>query len=99
MKDIVFNTSRKVDQFDKNRTLQDVLGTVMEEVGELSTEIGIKSGFKNRKPGKDGIVGEAVDGIIALLDIIYLEKPDITNEELLQLTKNKCHKWYYGKKS
>ena len=64
------------------RTQKDVLMCLTEEVGELATEIAIVDGFKDREPSEDGIVGEAVDVILAALDIIALTRPEITEKEL-----------------
>lgn len=53
----------------------DVFSQLIEETGELATEINIQTGFRSDKqPGKDGVIGEACDGIICQLDIIYLFK-------------------------
>lgn len=53
----------------------DVFAQLSEEIGELATEINIQTGFRSdRKPGPDGMIGEACDGIICLLDEIYLSQ-------------------------
>lgn len=90
MIDQVFKVS---DNIKNGRTIHNVFPYVIEEVGELATEINIKSGFSNKKPGKDGIVGEAVDAIICLLDIIRLEHPDITEDQLCEIFDRKLKKW------
>lgn len=83
------------DNRDKNK----VYLKVAEEMGELSQEINIQNGFvKPEKGGPDGVIGEAMDAIISLFDIIYLENPNITEEELMQIAKNKCDKWVKTKK-
>jgi NTP pyrophosphatase (non-canonical NTP hydrolase) len=79
-----------------NRTPKDVLMVLMEEVGELATEISIDDGFKNREPSEDGILGECVDVILAALDIIAITQPDITEKELKSLALSKCNKWLQG---
>jgi NTP pyrophosphatase (non-canonical NTP hydrolase) len=76
-----------------NRTPKDVLMCLTEEVGELATEIAIADGFKDREPSEDGIVGEAVDVILAALDIIAITQPDITEKELDEMARTKCNKW------
>lgn len=76
------------------RTLQHVVIKTMEEVGELSQEILIHDGVTtNKPPGKDGVVGEAIDAIITLLDIIHVHSPGITEEDLVKIAKQKCQKW------
>ena len=76
-----------------DRTPNDVLAVLVEEVGELATEISIERGFKNREPSADGIVGEAVDVILAALDIIKIHEPGITEKELNSIALSKCNKW------
>lgn len=70
-----------------------VLAKLQEEVGELAQEVNIEAGFLNKEPGKDGVIGEAVDVIIAALDMVYLAKPDITEEELNSIISKKVDKW------
>jgi hypothetical protein len=65
----ILETSARIKN---HRNPQDVLMTVVEEVGELATEIAIISGHKNREPGDDGILGETIDVICAAVDILHL---------------------------
>jgi len=90
MTSMVKSYSKKIKD---DRTLSDVLGHAMEELGELATEIKIVNGKSYKKPGKDGVVGEALDLINCALDIIYLVKPDYTETELMQIQFLKCEKW------
>ena len=76
-----------------SRTVQDILCTVQEEVGELATEVRIKYGQSYKEPGKDGIQGEAVDAIAALLDLIYIDNPAVTKEEIILNLNVKLAKW------
>lgn len=75
------------------RTILQVLGKLMEEVGELSVEVLIKDGFKRRLEGKDGIIGEAVDAATCCIDIIYMAYPNITEEEIMTVVRAKLDKW------
>lgn len=75
------------------RNLLHPLASLQEECGELATEVQIKLGMKDREPGKDGIVGESVDSILCLLDIIALDAPDMTYDELHEILSNKLDKW------
>lgn len=83
-----------------NRTLSDVLLSAGEELGELSTEIQIQNGRKNRKPSPDGVVGEAVDLALCALDAAILQLNNLgkdTEEILCILTDtidSKSNKWY-----
>lgn len=69
------------------------MASLTEECGELATEILINVGKKNRSPGTDGIVGEAVDAILCLMDIILLTNPNITRDELYSISMTKLQKW------
>jgi len=77
-----------------NRTRDDVLKHTMEELGELSTECIIADGKSYKTAGPDGIVGEAIDGILCNLDMIYVENPDLTEDEFNSMVEAKCEKWY-----
>jgi len=87
------------DEMKNRRDYRDVLMTLVEEVGELSTEIAIDSGHKNREPGVDGIIGEALDVIIAAVDIIHLayKHTEYTNASIESLLMSragpKLEKW------
>lgn len=71
----------------------EILSALTEESGELSTEIQIAHGKKDRDPGKDGIVGEAVDVIITALDMIHSELGSIDPVILKPIFKKKLDKW------
>lgn len=78
---------------ENNRTFQDILIHLMTEVGELAQEIEIEEGKSYKQPGKDGIVGEAIDVINCALDIIYQYDNMITEDELIRLNLIKLNKW------
>jgi NTP pyrophosphatase (non-canonical NTP hydrolase) len=90
MIDQVFETSK---QIDNGRSMQQVMLTVMEEVGELAVEIGIVNGTKDREPGKDGIIGESADVIAAVLDVVFLANPNLTETEFKKILQGKLDKW------
>lgn len=73
------------EEIQNDRTMQDIVDHLKSEVEELEEEL--------ITPGIDGIVGEAIDIITCALDAIYKHNPNITNEELNQITLNKCEKW------
>lgn len=79
------------------RTKADVLVALMEEVGELATEISVDSGYSTKPEGKDGIVGEAIDIIICALDMIWVSSPNTTEAELedhvMKILRVKLEKW------
>lgn len=91
----------KVSKKVKQRTITDVLGKLMEEVGELAKEVGIHTGYQNRPVGADGIKGEVADCANCLFDILYLHDPNMTKKQArkefkkifgikLKKWKNKC---------
>lgn len=65
----------------------------MEELGEFSTEVNIEIGNLNKQPSEDGIVGEGVDTIIAVIDTIFLLKPDVTLFDINDTILRKLEKW------
>lgn len=76
------------------RTIQTTFNHLVEEVGELSTEINIKYGISDKKSGEDGIVGEAIDICLSALDIVYQEtEGKMTEAEVLALIQKKLQKW------
>lgn len=81
------------EQVKDNRSTSQVMLKVMEEVGELSTEITIANGDSYKEPSSDGVVGEAIDSIITLIDIIKVHNPDITEEEISRIMHKKAEKW------
>ena len=86
----VFATSEDIKN---GRVPMTVLPFVMEEVGELALEVAIDFGISAKPEGDDGVIGEAIDSIICLLDLIKLHKPDITEYELVEVANRKCSKW------
>lgn len=83
------------DQIDDGRTLSEVFNHMGTEMSELRDEIAAT--FGTRAPGPDGIFGEAIDIIACALDLIRLERPDATPEELdaevNAYMHRKCQKW------
>ena len=63
------------------------------DIGETAEEVNIASGISYKKPGVDGVVGEAVDVMLCLLDLIHKYDPTITKEQINALAEAKCQKW------
>lgn len=85
---------RSASRLIKNgREPKDVLMALMEEVGELATEVAIDDGFKNKEPSEDGIVGEAIDVMLCALDVVFVAYPELTEKEINAITLKKCNKW------
>ena len=75
-----------------------ILAHTMEEVGELAQEISIICGGKSYKDqGPDGIIGESIDAILCLVDMIYIHAQkngiNITEEQLTKIAQKKLNKW------
>lgn len=83
----------KASAIVRDRTTLQVLAKLMEEVGELSAEVLKKDGFKEGGEGRDGILGEAVDVATCALDIIFLNYPGMTSEEVKAIVNIKLDKW------
>lgn len=96
---VVLAASRRGDRYDHDRTLYSVFNHVVEEIGETSTEISIVMGDSNKSPGPDGVVGEAIDAIVSLLDLIYKFDSSITEEDMAVIAQMKCDKWINGLKT
>lgn len=75
------------------RTLYSVLTSATSELGELAEEVMIAEGNSYKAPGKDGIVGEAIDTIQCLLDIIHLANPKLRESDINAMMQAKCNKW------
>ena len=86
----VLEVSKMVSQ-TRNET--SVMLHVMEEVGELALELAIYNGTSYKPAGSDGVIGEAVDSIICLIDLIYCHNTEITEEELQVIFTKKTQKW------
>ena len=68
----MFETVRDYSIMIKDdRTIDDILNHTMEELGELTEEIQIKYGWIEDDAGPDGIVGESIDILACVLDMIH----------------------------
>lgn len=76
---------------ENNRQLSDVFTHALSEIDELDEEIG--KYYEDEAPGPDGIIGEAVDVILCMVDLIYQETPDVTEEQIREIVMKKCEKW------
>ena len=77
-----------------HRTAQDILTHAMTELGELALEIQIDEGKSYKQAGEDGIVGEALDVIICMVDIIHRQMyPFFEEKDLIDMARPKLQKW------
>lgn len=89
----MFKTIKEVsNSINNGRKPQNVFYKVVEEVGELGQEIQTKyDPLAYKEKGKDGILGESCDILIALIDLLILE--GYTEDEIKTTIINKCNKW------
>lgn len=90
---VVRTISQQADVYQPVRTAQSIVGNTVSELGEVAIEVNIEAGHSYKKPSEDGVVGEAVDTILCLLDLIYKHSPNITEEELEFFAVKKGSKW------
>jgi len=79
------------DRVQDGREFEDIYKHAAMEMVELRAEIlYAKHGFPE---GEDGIVGEAIDVIACMLDLIRKHDPFVTQAELEDYIDKKCQKW------
>ena len=91
---LVKEASIKVDGIQKTpRTEYSVLSSAMAELGELAEEVAINNGNHYKLADVDGVVGEAVDVIITVLDLLHVHNPSITAQYIDEYAAKKLLKW------
>jgi NTP pyrophosphatase (non-canonical NTP hydrolase) len=76
------------------RNTDAILKSLMEEVGELATELAIEDGTKNREASPDGVEGEAIDVLVVIVDLLHLRfGKKLYSEEFLKRVQTKLDKW------
>lgn len=76
------------------RNVDAIFKSLAEEVGELATELSIEAGTKKREASPDGVVGEAIDVLVVILDLLHLKLGnDITGQAFLDRVQSKLNKW------
>lgn len=76
-----------------SRQVHEVQYKLTEEFGELGQELLIAAGKHYKPAGKDGVIGEALDMIVCLIDLIYCHQCDVTEEQLVEMIQKKLDKW------
>lgn len=90
--DTLLTLARRYSEEIKNgRSRKDVLNHLRGEVKELREEVARKK--KGKKPGKDGIRGEAIDIALCALDLIFVDDPETSDEQIIAVAEQKCEKW------
>lgn len=90
---IINAASQHADSINYNRTSYSVLASAMSEMGELAQEVAVFNDHSYREVGPYGIIGETVDVIVSLLDLLHVCYPDITEDQLNSIVQHKCVKW------
>lgn len=78
-------------QIDNGRTVRSTFKHAEGEMAELDLEITLKA--TGLRSGEDGVIGEAMDVINCLIDLVYQINPNITEAELVAIQERKCAKW------
>lgn len=78
------NTSLAVSEIERApRTPADIALHTLTELGELAQEIIIAEGRSYKEPGKDGVIGEAIDIMICAADYVMTRHPNIDEKKLI----------------
>lgn len=90
---VVNEILRVCSTIDSPRNLASIFDHLDSEVSELGNEI------YGDDVGEDGIIGEAVDVILCAIDIIYNDKPNVIEADIMEVVKRKLNKWQslYGR--
>ena len=94
----IVNVSKKIKD---DRSLDKILMHAVTELGELSEEVLIEKGLSYKNPGVDGVVGEAVDLIICVVDLLYIHlkqngvdlSGDVIDAYIKDVAEAKLKKW------
>lgn len=87
---MVAAVSVKTRSYNRDATM----ASITEELGELATEIAIENGWKNREAGPDGVVGEGIDLLICVVDLLHMHLGHhLESEEFLDKVQLKLDKW------
>lgn len=78
-------------RIQNGRQLLDITKSADRELSELCDEVHLHNAGK--APGPDGVVGEAVDVIACMLDLIFTVEPNTTDSEINAILLRKCEKW------
>jgi hypothetical protein len=90
---LISATFKMSDEIKDGRLSDEIFKHGTSEMGELAIEIAIENGTSYKEPGADGMVGEAVDVIICMLDLIRKKAPHLTEADLVRIAQPKLEKW------
>ena len=88
----VYETGNRIKN---DRDISGIFMQAVSEIGELGEEVRIKTdkSYYRKDEGKDGILGEACDTIIALTDLLNIA--GYTLEDIDRVISSKLNKWEY----
>jgi hypothetical protein len=89
----VLALSREADKYHGDRSLRDILDHGIGEMKETLDEVEIFLGDLPGPAGADGVIGEAIDTILCLLDLIYKFNPTFTEAQMVEIAESKGAKW------
>lgn len=82
------------DRIFPRRSYDTILKSLMEEMGELSTEIAIVQGTKKRAASPDGVKGEAIDVFVVAVDMLRAAwGNEINTPTFKAAVQRKLNKW------
>lgn len=88
---LIADTFKYSDAIKNGRTKTDIYAHAVSEMEELRAEIA--ADLTGNRGGDDGIVGESIDVILCLLDLIHVANPEMTPEQITKYAKIKLDKW------
>lgn len=92
--DAILATCELADIYHSQRNINSVMNAATSELGELAEEVNIASGVSYKEPGPDGVEGEAIDLILAAVDLLYVNNRKITEEDMVRIATPKLQKWH-----
>ena len=91
MSDLVHTALHYCAVVKNDRTLDTTFKHASSEMNELAIEI--KRHNEGEEPGDDGIIGEAVDVIACMIDLIHMVNPNIESHQVAAVMVKKLDKW------
>jgi len=90
----ITNIRDQLKAVDQPRTPTDSFNHLCSEVTELNIELYWRYTVGKKNPNTDDdVFGETIDVIISAFDVLFLDRPDVSNEEILEYITKKINKW------
>ena len=78
-------------KIENGRTITAVMKALEEEVSELRVEV--DKALAGEPAGEDGIIGESIDCLLCIIDLLYQKNPSVSREHISYLVSQKLDKW------